>query len=456
MRKYYIILMILAAVALLDGCGIYTNYERPGTLPVDRLYRGQTAADTTSIAGLPWRELFADKPLAGYIEQALRQNTDLQTARLLTEEAKATLQAARLAFLPSLALESQGQLSSYAGSAVAKTYTIGAAAEWEIDAFGSLRNDHKSKLAAYHAQKAYEQAVQTQLVATVADTYYSLVATDRKLQLTLLSVEAWRENLRTMKALKKAGQQTEAAVSRSEASLAETETTVLSLKRQANELENTMSLLLGMSPQEIIRTDMPDWSSMRNVAVGVPIQMLSRRPDVRQAEWQLAEAFYVTNGARSAFYPHITLGGTAGWTNSGGAVIENPGKWLLNAVGSLTQPLFNRGKNMANLKIAKARQQEALLAFSQKILDAGAQVNNALVQLQTAHSSMALDAERVTALDKAVDSTTKLMKHGDANYLEVITAQQSLLQAQMAEVDDRYVATQAIITLYHALGGGCE
>ena len=425
---------------------------------MDNLYRdiAVTERDTSSIADLSWRELFTDPCLVRWIETGLKQNTDLQTARLRTEEARATLTASKLAFLPSVSLTPQGSLSSYDAAKATKTYSLGASAEWEVDAFGSLRNAKKGSRAAYEASRAYEQAVQTQLVATIADTYYSLVAMDKKLAITRETVEKWRENVRTMQALKRAGEQTEAAVAQSQASLLEAESSVLALEKQIHELENSFSTLLGMVPQDIKRSDLFDLDFPAELSTGVPAELLNRRPDVRQVEWQLAKAFYATNKARSAFYPRITMSGSAGWTNNGGVGITNPGKWLLDAVGSLTQPLFNKGQNIANLKIAKAQQEEALLAFSQKLLDAGAEVNNALTQWQTARKAMELDHRRTESLESAVRSTQKLMRHGTTNYLEVLTAQQTLLSARLTEVTDKYDEIQGVINLYHALGGGTE
>lgn len=447
----------LTALTLFGGCGVYTNYERPESITAEGLYRGiDDGADTMSIADLSWRELFTDTCLVKWIELGLQRNTDLQTARLLTEEARASLRVSKLAFLPSVSLSPQGSLSSFDGAKATKTYSLEASAEWEIDAFGSLRNAKKGSYAALEAQLAYQQAVQTQLVATIADTYYSLVALDKKLAITRETAEKWRENLHAVEALKRAGEQDEAAVAQSRASMLEAQSSVLSLEKQINALENSFSTLLGIVPQDIERGDLLDLDFSSPLSVGAPAQLLRRRPDVRQAEWQLAQAFYATNKARSAFYPSITLSGSAGWTNSSGAAIVNPGAWLLNAVGSLVQPLFNRGKNVANLKIAKAQQEEALLSFSQKLLDAGAEVNDALVQWQTARASLDLDRQRIEALEAAVNSTQKLMKHGTVNYLEVLTAQQTLLQAQLAGVSDKYDEIQGVINLYHALGGGSE
>lgn len=450
-------IIIVLAAAMMSGCGIYTNYQRPETLPVDSLYRDISVdADTTSIATLSWRELFTDSRLAEWIEIGLEKNTDIRTARLKVEEARVTLQSSKQAFLPSVSLAPQGELSSYDGKKTSKTYSLGASSEWELDIFGSLRNAKKSARAALEQSEAYRQAVQTQLIATIADTYYSLLALDEQLAITRETVKNWEENVRTMRALKLAGQKDDAAVSQAEASKLSAESSILTLEKQIRELENSFSTLLGLVPQQIERGNLSEQEFPSNLSVGVPLQLVNRRPDVRQAEYTLVQAFYATNEARSAFYPKVTLSGSAGWTNAGGAAITNPGNWLLSAVGSLVQPVFNKGTNNARLKITKAQQEEALLAFQQKLLDAGAEVNNALGQWQTAQKCLLIDKQRVASLESAVSSTKLLMRHGNTNYLEVLTAQQTLLQAQLSEVSNKYDEIQGVINLYHALGGGID
>ena len=456
MKKELIITMTITA-SILSSCGIYTNYHRPEDLPTDSLYRdAPVTEDTFSLATLSWRELFTDSRLAKWIEVGLEKNTDLQTARLRVKEAEATLFSSKMAFLPSASLTPEGTLSSFDGSTPSKTYSLGASAGWEVDIFGSLRNSKKSARAALEQSKAYEQAVQTQLIATIADNYYSLLMLDKQLAITRETARNWEENLRMMKVMKRTGQRDDAAVAQAEASKLSADASVLTLERQIHELENSFSTLLGMVPQKIERGDLSELEFDEELSVGVPLQLLNKRPDVRQAEYSLAQAFYATNKARSAFYPQITLSGSAGWTNNSGAAIVNPGKWLLSAVGSLTQPIFNKGTNIAQLKIAKAQQEEALLAFQQKLLDAGAEVNDALIQWQTARKCLDIDKQQIEALKSAVRSTQLLMRHGNTNYLEVLTAQQTLLQAQLTEASDKYSEIQGVINLYHALGGGAE
>lgn len=450
-----IVIAILFAFPL-SGCHIYRAYERPESVVVsDSLYREPVAgADTVSLASLSWKELFTDPQLQMLIETGLANNTDLGIARLKVKEAEAQLMTSRLSYLPSVSFTPQGTLTSVDGSKPSKTYNLAVAADWEIDLFGKLLNSKRGAQAALEQSEAYRQAVQTQLVATIANSYYTLLMLDRQLDITRRTADTWTESVRTMKALKRAGQTTEMAVAQTEAGKLSVDASVLSLERQINETENSLSTLLGMSPQEIGRSTLEKQEFPDSLSTGVPLQLLSRRPDVRQCEAQLAVAYYATNSARSAFYPGITLSGSAGWTNAAGAAITNPGQWLLSAVGSLVQPLFNRGKNIANLKIAKAQQEEALLTFRQSLLKAGAEVNDALVQWQTARQRILLDEQQTASLRSALRSSELLMQHSSQNYLEVLTARQSLLQAELNVAADRFDEIQGVINLYHALGGG--
>jgi outer membrane protein TolC len=254
---------------------------------------------------------------------------------------------------------------------------------------------------------------------------------------------------------KNVGNATEAAVSQARANQLTVKSSLLTLQQQIKKQENALSVLLGMPPHPIERTKLTAQSFPEQISIGIPLQVLNNRPDIRQVEYALQRAFYASNIAHAAFYPQMTIGGTLGWTNNSGTSIANPGKWLWNAICSLTQPLFNRGINRANLKIAKARQEEALTTFQQKLLQAGAEVNNALTQWQTAQQRLIIDKEQISTLQSTVRSTRLLMQHSDtSSYLEVLTAQQTLLQAELTEKQNLFNKIQGIINLYHALGGG--
>ena len=439
----------------LSGCHIYRTYERPELSGVDSLYRVPAMTeDTMSLADFSWKELFTDTVLQQLIEKGIANNTDLNIARLKVREAEALLTSSKLAYLPSVSLTPQGTIKSIEGNSPTKTYNLAASADWELDIFGRLTNAKREAKAVLEQSQAYKQAVQTQLIATIANSYYTLLMLDKQLDISKRTAEIWAENLRVMKALKKAGQTTEMAVAQIEASKLSVDASLLSLEQQITEVENSLSSLLGVVPQRIDRSTLDMQSFPDTLSVGVPLQLLQRRPDVRQSEAVLAEFFYTTNRAYSAFYPAITLSGSAGWTNAAGAIISNPGEWLFSAVGSLVQPLFNRGQNIANLKVAKARQEEALLTFRQTLLNAGTEVNDALLQWQVARRRLDLDRQQIISLQSAVRSSELLMRHSSQNYLEVLTARQTLLDAELSAVSDRFEEIQGVINLYHALGGG--
>lgn len=451
------LLILATAACTLSGCGIYSSYH-PATEVPEGLYGEEAAhADTTaSLADKGWRDFFQDPQLCALIELGLQNNTDLQAARLRVTEAEATLLSAKLAYLPSFALAPQGTVSSFDGAKAVQTYTLPVTASWELDFFGRLRNAKRQAKALLEQSRDYRQAVQTGLVAGIANAYYTLLMLDAQLDISQQTERSWQETVESIRALMEAGMANEAAVSQMEAASCSVSNAVLDLREQINTVENSLSLLLAEPIHAIGRGRLDGQYFPEGLLVGVPLEILSKRPDVRSAERGLEAAFYVANQSRSSFYPSVVLSGTAGWTNSAGGMIVNPAKFVATAVGSLMQPLFNKGTNLARLKIAKAQQEEARLAFQQTLLNAGAEVNEALEQCQTARKKSAYYERQVASLDKALTSTRLLMEHGTTTYLEVLTAQQSLLNAQLGQVANRCIEIQGLIGLYQALGGGAD
>lgn len=440
---------------LLSSCGVYTKYHRP-QVDLSGLYRTEIPTDTTaSLAELRWDDLFTDCRLQALIREGLQAATDLRVARLKVDEAQASLRSARLAFMPSLQFDPQGSLSSFDGASPTASYTAGASAAWEIDIFGKLTSAKRKARAALEQSEAYRQAVQTGLTATIAENYYMLLMLDEQEAITVETLASWDEYLRTLRALMRAGEANRSAVSQAEASRLAVQNSLADIRQQTAELENSLSALLGRFPGRIERGTLQEQSFPESLAAGVPLELLSARPDIRQAEASLKQCFYATASARAAFYPSVTLSGAAGWTDSGTAV-ANPAGWLWQAVGSLVQPLFNRGAIRANLKIAEAQQEQALLLFHQALLDAGAEVNDALTAYHTARTKVAADKQQVELLQTVADDTGLLMRHGAANYLEVLVARQSLLSARLGLASDRRTEIQSVIALYHALGGGAD
>ena len=460
MKKQLITLM--CAAALLSSCHIYKAYDRPEDITTEGLYRDTVAgadilpADTANFGNLPWQEVFTDPQLQALIDQALTESPDIRTAALKVKEAQAALMSAKLAYLPSLTLSPQGVASSWDKGKATQTYSLPVNAAWQIDLFGQILNPKRQAKATLEQVKAYEQNARVQLIANTANLYYTLLMLDRQLQISEGTAEILKKNTETIEAMKNAGfyGTTQAAVEQSRAAYAQVMASLPDLRANIREVENSLCLLLGQPAHAIERSSLEAQQLPTEFSVGVPLHLLSNRPDVRAAEQALATAYYATNTARANFYPRITLSGSAGWTNSAGSAIVNPGKLLASAVASLTQPLFQNGANIARLKVAKAQQEEAKIQFEQALLNAGNEVSNALYQYQSCTEKAEARTTQVTSAQKAADYTKDLFQLGNATYLEVLSAQQSPLSAQLAQVSDTFSRMQAVISLYQALGGG--
>lgn len=450
-------LPLLALVLTLSGCGLYRKYQRP-TIQTS-VYRGDQidslSRDTTSFGQTPWRTLFTDVHLQALIEKALQQNVDLLTAHLSTQQAEAQLRSARLSFLPSLSLAPSISANKTEGLPASYSYTLPVQASWQIDLFGSLLNASRSTQVQLLRAQAYQQLVRSRVIANVANSYYTLLMLDRQLQLSRSAAELAAHTLEVMKAQKEVGRAMESSVQSAQANLHAVEASIPEIKRQITTTENALALLLGESPRSYPRSSLQAQQLPSSFALGVPVQLLSARPDVRVAELALASCYYQTNSARAAFYPSLNISGSAGWTGALGEAVSNPMKFIASALGSLAQPLFAHGKLVAGLRVAQAEEEKARLAFQQSLYNAGAEVSNALALYQASEAKVMAETLQVESLEKNVEIVEMLFKTGKASsYLEVITAQQSLLQAQLSLVQDSFSKMQAVVNLYNALGGG--
>lgn len=456
------ILFMMCATALLSGCHIYKAYERPEGINADGIYRDPVSlsdtlavTDTATIGNLPWQEVFKDPKLQALIEEGLANNVDLQAAILRVEEAKVLLTSARLSFLPSINLAPQGSLTKMENNPDwGQAYTAAGAASWEIDLFGKLLNASRGQKTAYLQSQYSQQAVRSSVICGIANSYYTLLMLDRQVEITSETVDIYKENVRVMEAMKIAGMTTEAAVAQTRAVYHQVSASLIDLKRQVREVENALSVLLVKTPQRIERGTLDGQVMPEKLVTGVPLQLLENRPDVKIAEMTLASAYYTTNQARAAFYPGINISATAGWTNGSGVQITNPGQFMFQALASLAQPIFNNGKLVANLKVSKAEEKIAKMNYQQTILAAGQEVSDALHLYDATNNRLVHDKAQIEQLEKAVDYTKSLFQSGDATYLEILTAQQNFLSAQLTEVADNVQRLQSVITLYSALGGG--
>ena len=463
------ILIVALLSFVLSGCGTFKKYESQGSIPANA-YGNDVWQNETSLAQMSWREFFTDPLLQQLIDSVLARNTDINSVRIAVEQSEASLKAAKLAYLPSLYFSPQGTLSSFDYGPVSKTYNLPLQLSLDIDAFGSITNQKRKSQAVLKQAQIREEALRANLVSTVAQQYYRLQLLDRQLEILMATDSLWNASLETDKTLWENGKIYSTAVNQMESSYLNVKTQIVDTRRNIRSVENAICRLLAQTPQHINRSE---WGSSalhhpeaqgdtgqrmfdtQFLKTGVPAMLLENRPDIRIADHAIEEAFYNTQTARAAFFPSITLSGTAGWTNNAGAVI-NPGKMLLNAVASLTQPIFARGRLLANLKTAKLSQENLQRKYVQTVIDAGNQVNEALADCQAAREKHAYYHRQVQVLHEAYTGTHELMDNGKANYLEVLTAQESLLNSQLSEAANMYNGAKAVIALYIALGGGTK
>ena len=450
------------AVSLLSGCGLYNKYERP-EVDTKGLVRDTVSitdtlavADTTTFGNLPWRSVFTDPQLQALIQQGLDNNPDLLNAALNVHMVNEGLKVAKLAFLPSVALSPQGTLQSFDGAAATKAYTLPVSASWNVDLFGNLLSVKRSAQMQLIATKDYQTVVKCNIISSIANLYYTLLMLDRQLEIVIdmeqLTKETW-EKMKFMHENRVGYRST--AVQSAEAAYYQVQTQRIDILRQTREIENSISLLIGQPGQTIPRSTFADQSLPSEFSTGVGIQMLANRADVHANEMALAQCFYDIETARSRFYPSITITGTAAFTNNNGLV--NPGKWLLQAVGSLVQPIFQHGQIVAGLKVAKDKYEQAFNTWQNSVYKAGNEVSNALSSYNGYADMVVLDAKRVAVLKQNVADTRKLMESSsNTTYLEVISAQSNLLNAEINEVSDQFRKMQSVVNLYQALGGGAK
>lgn len=459
MKKTNIIIIAFAALSLTGCKSLYGNYERPDIKtsgivrdPVDD--KGALAG-SSDFGNLPWRSVFTDPQLQTLIEKALENNPDLLNAALNIDIAEQQLRASKLAFLPSVVFAPNGSISHF-GTHTSSTqaYTLPITASWDVDLFGKLRSQKKAAQMALIQSRDYKVAVQTNLICNVANLYYTLLMLDRQKQIVDDMSGLTKNTWDMMKLQMEFGRARSTSVQSAEAAYYSVQTQGADIKRQIRETENTLSLLLGEPAQSIARGSLENQSLPANFSGGIGVQLLSNRADVHANEMALAQCFYNIQEARSRFYPALNISPTGAWTNSNGLV--NPGKLLLSVVGSLTQPIFMRGQLKAGLRVAEDRYKQAYNTWQNSILKAGAEVSNALVAYNSADEKNKLQQQQIDVLKQNVDHTQMLYAQSSSSYLEVITAQQSLLNAEISQVQEQFTKLQAIVNLYNALGGGSK
>ncbi len=458
--------MIYAAVTLLmSSCGLYNKYERPENVETSGLIRDVLSdrdtlvvQDTASFGNLPWREVFTDPQLQALIEQGLQKNTNLLNAALNVQSYEAILKAAKLAFLPAVqignAQQPMGTISWLHNDPVVttKSYNMPVTASWTLDLFGNVLSQKRSTQMKLLAMKDNQMAVRAQVISGIANSYYTLLMLDQQLAIINEMSQMAKETWEMMQLQYQLGRMRSTSVQSAQASYLSTLTQANDFRRQIRATENALCLLIGQQGQQIPRSTLDAQSLPAEFATGVGVALLKNRPDVHQAEMQLATCFHDVQTARSKFYPSVTIGGSAAFTNQNGTI--NPGKWLTSVFGSLMQPIFQRGALTANLKVSKLQYEQAFNNWQNAILKAGNEVSNALVNYNGYDENSKLEAQRVEVLTKNVEDTRALYKSSGSSYLEVLTAQTQLLNARLKQVTNDFNKMQSVVSLYTALGGG--
>ncbi|MBP1541788.1 MAG: TolC family protein [Prevotella sp.] len=457
------IIIFAAATLLMGSCGVYNKYERPQVdtkgLIRDAVSDVDTLAvqDTASFGNMPWRAVFTDPQLQSLIEQGLQKNANLQNAVLTVQMYEAMLKAAKLAFLPAIQIGSTSPMGTISTihtdpSSTTRAYSIPASASWTLDLFGNILSQKRSTQMKLLGYKDYQMAVRAQVISGIANSYYTLLMLDQQLRIVEQMSQMAKETWDMMKLEYQLGRMRSTSVQSAEAAYLATRTQANEFHRQIRATENALSLLIGQQGQQIPRSTLAAQSLPTEFSTGVGVALLQNRPDVHNAEMNLAACFHDVQTARSKFYPTISVGASAAFTNSNGAM--NPGKWLTTLFANLTQPIFMRGALTANLKVSKLQYEQAFNTWQNAILSAGNEVSNALVNYNVYDDNSKLEAQRIAVLTKNVEDTRALYKSSGSSYLEVLTAQTQLLNAQLSQVTDDFSKMQAVVSLYTALGGG--
>jgi len=456
--------VILAVAALtLQGCFVAKNYQRPKLEETQNLYRtDQLPTDSLSLANVSWAELFTDTYLKQYIQEGLENNIDIRIAIQQMAVAKAYLKQGKAGNLPSLNANASVTHQEFAKNSQfgqvfdgsLQQFDLSARLSWEADIWGKIRSTTRANQASYLQSVAAHQAVKTQLVSTIASTYYRLLALDEQLNITKQTIATREKSVETIKALKEAGQVTQVAVDQNIAQHNNAKALQVDIEIAIFRIENVLSFLLGKSPQHLERNTLETQSIDTDIKLGVPASLLSNRPDVMAAEYGLITSFELTNVAKSNFYPALTITATSGFQSIELDNWLNPDSWFATFVGGLAQPIFNQRKIKTQYEVARAQQEQALLNFKQALLTAGGEVSNALYAYHAETEKFTYRQNEVEALRNAETNSEELLKNGYANYLDLLTARQSALNAELNVIDSKLQQLLTVVDLYEALGGG--
>lgn len=459
-NRIYSFLLIVSVPFLLVSCFAAKDYERPEVINEANYRTDNLSQDTLTMATVSWKELFTDPVLQGYIEEGLKNNIDIRVALQQIRMAEAYVKQGKAGYLPTLngnakythqelpATNQFGNISSI------EQYELSAGLSWEADIWGKIRSNDRAFQASYLQSVAAHQAVKSRLIANIASVYYQLLALDEQIRVTEETIETRSKGLETTQALKQAGSVTEVGVKQTEAQFYTAQGILIDLKNQSRLMENTMSILLGSAPQQITRGDLENQVINNPLNTGVPAQLLRNRPDVMAAEYNLMNAFELTNVARASFYPSLTLSATGGFQNIEIDKLFSVNSLFATIIGGLTQPIFNKRQIRTQYEVSQAQQEQAYLDFRLAIITASKEVSDALYSYEASKEKIEVNQKEFDAYDLATGYSQELLDNGIGNYLEVLNAQENALSSSLNLVNAKYNQLQAIVDLYEALGGG--
>lgn len=461
------ILMVVIIAVVFVSCRNYkelTNVHQPDIKNIVR-DAVENSADTTSLATIPWKSFFPDTKLQTLIAEGLDRGYNMQVAMARIQQAEAGLYITKSALLPSVSAAvgidhtriSSGSRGTDVFGYASNVNSLGLTASWEVDLWGKLNSQTKSKYAAYLNTLEYRKLIQTTLISSIAKSYYSLMALDEQLRTTKETIVLLQKSTETLQALKDAGQITAAGVEQSKALLYNTQLSVFDLESRIRQQENAICVLIGRAPSAIDRGSINDQIIPATMNCNVSVRTLANRPDVKQAELSLQSAYALTDAAKAAFYPSFSISTlSVGFAASGFSKFFSPASLAAEIVAGITQPIFSRGQLKGNLKITQAQQEEALLTFTNTLLVAGQEVSDILYTYKSLVSKNEWRDKQLESLIKSVDYTQDLLNAGEANYTEVLSAQKDLLSAQLSKVNDKLDQLTQSVSLYKALGGGVQ
>ncbi|MEQ8218300.1 MAG: efflux transporter outer membrane subunit [Arenibacter sp.] len=454
---------LLLLAFTLQSCFVAKNYDRPKLQEIDRLYRTDlVVTDSASTAALSWKELFSDPLLSEYIEEGLHNNLDIRIALQQMAAAESYMKQGKMGYLPSLdakasmthqELAQNSQFGSFFSGSI-EQFELTGNLSWEADIWGKIRSNQRATQASYLQSMAAHQAVKTRLISQIASNYYLLLALDQQHKITEETIENRKKSLQTIQALKEAGNVTQVAVDQTAAQLYNALALLIDIEKNIFRTENAFAILLGKPATHIDRSFLENQILNRDLKIGLPAHLLANRPDVLAAEYSLMNAFELTNVANSSFYPSLTLTGTGGLQSLEFKEWFSSGSLFATLVGGIAQPIFNKRRIRTQYEVAKAQQEESLLNFKKTLLTAGQEVSNALYEYEAETKKYEFRQNEVESLRKAELNSEILLNNGFGTYLDLLTARQNALNAELNTIDNKLQQLQAIVELYRALGGG--